>query len=523
MHWAQRIADEIIAREDKQAYVCAAGISPSGSVHIGNFRDVVTAWFVCVALRKRGKQARLLFSWDEYDRMRKVPANVAEVRGDFAQYIGMPLAEVPDPFGCCANYAAHFEREFERALAAFGIQAEYRYQYREYQSGRYQPHIVTALHRRGEIFDIIDQFRTQERAEGEREAYYPVSVYCPACGKDSTSVTEYDEATERARYRCACGYSGVFDFQADRHCKLSWKTDWPMRWMVEGVDFEPGGKDHSSPTGSFATSKLISESVFGFRPPVYASYEFIGIKGATGKMSGSTGLNLTPQALFKLYQPEVILWLYAKTDPMKAFNYCFDEEILRQYFEFDKALTAVRGGSANELTREVMEYCAIPGREVQAVPMAQLVSFGSIVEFDPAMLETIFAKIGAPFTQTDFAERVGLAKYWLYQCSPESIYRLRESPDREYFDALAEEEQAEIRLLRKYLVEGSYDLDGLQAFLYAVPTQIRGELDPAALKKCQAGFFKNVYRLLIGADRGPRLYLFLYALERESYIGLLGF
>jgi lysyl-tRNA synthetase class 1 len=289
-----------------------------------------------------------------------------------------------------------------------------------------------------------------------------------------------------------------------------------MRWMVEGVDFEPAGKDHSSPTGSYATSKVISERVFGYRPPVYAGFEFIGFKGAgfqAGKMSSSTGLNMTPEALFRLYQPEVILWLYAKTDPMKAFNLCFDEEILRQYFEFDKMLSAVRDGTANELAREIMGYCAIPGREVKPVPMAQLVSFGSIVEFDPAMLETIFEKIGTPFAKEDFEERAGLAKYWLYQCSPESIYKLRGEPDRAYFEALAEEEQAEIRLLHQYLLDEKYDLDALQTKLYAIPGD----------KQRQARFFRNVYRLLIGADRGPRLYLFLYALERESYIGLLGF
>ena len=40
-------------------------------------------------------------------------------------------------------------------------------------------------------------------------------------------------------------------------------------------------------------------------------------------MSGSTGLNLTPETLLNIYQPEVILWLYAKSDPTKAFLLIF--------------------------------------------------------------------------------------------------------------------------------------------------------------------------------------------------------
>jgi len=522
MHWAEKIADDVIANApNKDEYVCAAGISPSGSVHIGNFRDIVTSYFVCQALRRRGKKARLLFSWDEFDRMRKVPANVAELRNDFAQHIGKPYADVPDPFGCHESYAVHFEREFESALSHFGIEVDFRYQAAEYRSGRYLPHVLTALKKRGEIFDILDSFRTQEAQPGEREAYYPVSIYCPICGRDTTTITAYDETSQTVRYQCKCGHEDDFCFIKDFNCKLSWKTDWPMRWMVEDLDFEPGGKDHSSPTGSFATSKVISERIYGFTPPAYTGYEFIGIKGATGKMSGSTGLNLTPAALFKLYQPEVILWLYAKTDPMKAFNFCFDDEILRQYFEFDKMLTQLREGRANELTHTIMDYSAVPGREIKTVPMAQLVSFGSIVDFMPEMLETIFEKIGTPFACEDFEERVDLAKYWLYQCSPESLNRLRTEFDNEFYATLTAEEQSELICLHDYLEAGEYNMDDLQAFLYAIPAQVRGELDSAELKKTQAAFFRNVYRMLIGKEKGPRLYLFLFALEKSQYLQLL--
>ena len=60
MHWAERIADEIIRKKpDKEQYVCAAGISPSGSIHIGNFRDIETALFVCKALIKKRKKSVL--------------------------------------------------------------------------------------------------------------------------------------------------------------------------------------------------------------------------------------------------------------------------------------------------------------------------------------------------------------------------------------------------------------------------------------------------------------------------------
>ena len=54
MHWSEKIAKDIIKRSpDKEEYVCAAGISPSGSIHIGNFRDIATSYFVYKALIKQ--------------------------------------------------------------------------------------------------------------------------------------------------------------------------------------------------------------------------------------------------------------------------------------------------------------------------------------------------------------------------------------------------------------------------------------------------------------------------------------
>ena len=180
MHWSEEIAKKIIDRNpNKEEYVCAAGISPSGSIHIGNFRDIATSYFVVKALRKMGKKAKLLFSWDEFDRLRKVPVNVAAVRDDFDKYIGQPYVDAPDPFGCCESYAKHFQNEFEASIKRFGIDMDYRYQASQYRSGKYAKYVIEALRKREEIFDILDSFRTQEATEDERKNYYPGDYLIP--------------------------------------------------------------------------------------------------------------------------------------------------------------------------------------------------------------------------------------------------------------------------------------------------------------------------------------------------------
>ena len=526
MHWSEEIAERIIKRNpDKPEYVCAAGISPSGSIHIGNFRDIATSYFVVKALRKKGKQARLLFSWDEFDRVRKIPVNVAKADGDMEKYIGCPYVDVKNPFGTEeATYAAYFENEFMRSITRFGIEMDYRYQADMYRSGKYTEYILEALQKRGQIFDILDSHRTQDAQEGEREAYYPVSIYCPVCKKDTTKILSLTDDCHVAEYECACGHRGAFDFTKDFNCKLAWKVDWPMRWKYEGVDFEPGGKDHASPHGSYDTSKDISRAIFGFEPPIFQGYEFIGIKGTTGKMSGSSGLNLTPETLLKIYEPEVILWLYSKTEPLKAFDFCFDDGILRQYFEFDKMYDAVKAGTASEAHQAIMYNTTVAGHEVCTVPMSLIVQLGSIVNFNVPMLETVFAKIGTPYTYEQFKGRLERAKFWLETCSPESVNKLRTLRNWDVYETLDEDAKKELALLHTYIVKGGYTLDELNTQLYDIPKQVFGyDLDEKTLKGRQGAFFKTVYQLLIDREKGPRLYLFLYAIEPEKYAFLLDF
>lgn len=526
MHWAERIADQIIRKKpDKEEYVCAAGISPSGSIHIGNFRDIATSLFVAKALVKKGKKAKLLFSWDEYDRFRKVPKNVKDIdpENKMEAYIGRPYTSVPNPFDTDhENYAKYFEAEFMTQMDRFGIKMDYKYQTEMYTSGAYKDDVIEAISKRKEIFDILDSFRTQDAEEGERDAYFPVSIFCPECGKDTTKITSISDDNTVAEYECECGHKGTFDFKTDFNCKLAWKADWPMRWRYEGVDFEPGGKDHASPGGSYETSSVICRKIFNCEPPIFQGYEFIGIKGVAGKMSGSSGLNLTPETLLNIYEPEIILWLYSKTDPKKAFDFCFDDGILRQYFEFDKMYNEYKAGKANEHNSTVMEFSLIEGREIKTVPMSLLVQLGSIVDFNVPMMETVFEKIGTPYKFEDFEQRLELAKYWLYQCAPEAANKLRDYRDFELYNTFTDEEKKEIALLYDYIKAGEYDLDSLNTKLYDIPKEVFGA-DIENLKQVQGKFFKNVYQLLISKERGPRLYLFLYAIDRERFMHLLDF
>ena len=209
---------------------------------------------------------------------------------------------------------------------------------------------------------------------------------------------------------------------------------------------------------------------------------------------------------------------------MKAFDFCFDDGILRQYGEFDRMLTRYNEGTADDAVKAIMDSCLIRGRNVQPVPMNLLIQIGSVVNFDVPLLEAVLRKNGTPYTYDQFKDRLDRARYWLEVCAPDQVYRLRSVRNWEVYNSLEADQQREIDRLCANLKARDYTLDELNAMIYAIPLDVRqADVGDKEKKKLQTTFFKNVYRLLLGREQGPRLYLFLDTLRKDDYLNLLDF
>jgi lysyl-tRNA synthetase class 1 len=517
MHWADEIAEDLIKRHpQREVFNCASGISPSGPVHVGNLRDIVTIWLVGKCLRDRGKRVHLFHSWDEYDRFRKVPKGIPESYGEF---IGRPLTRVPDPLGDYESYAARYEHQFEESLRELGIALEFRYQTKMYQSGLYKDGIIEAVRARKTIYDILASYRTQGGSEQEREKYFPITIYCEACGKDTTEILLADDSETAIRYSCSsCGHQGTVDLNYAFNVKLPWKIDWAMRWRYEDVVFEPGGKDHATAGGSFEVSSEISKRVYHFEPPFFQPYEFIGLKGLTGKMSGSTGQLLTPRDVLQIYQPEVLLWVFARVPPTRAFDLVVDDQIHRIYEEFDKTRL---GESKFPTDKRALELARIPGREIHPVSFRQLTSFSGIVQGNRQALELIFDRTGTPCRQELFDERFQKAENWLEHYAPDQRTVLLSQRNNDYFQTLASHEKDWVKELYRWLKVAKFGLEEATEKVYAIPKQ--PGMKERELAAAQRRFFQIVYNLLFGKDKGPRLGTFLAAVPLEQYVDLLNF
>ena len=67
-YWADQIAENLIKSRNKKSFTVASGITPSGTIHFGNFREIITTDIVARALRAAGANVRFIYSWDDYDR-----------------------------------------------------------------------------------------------------------------------------------------------------------------------------------------------------------------------------------------------------------------------------------------------------------------------------------------------------------------------------------------------------------------------------------------------------------------------
>jgi len=161
--WVGRFADEVIAEAEThrpgEPIICASGLSPSGPIHLGNLREVMTPHLVADEIRRRGHAVEHLVSWDDYDRFRKVPAGVDP---SWEQHIGKPLTSVPAPHGSShRNWAEHFKATIVDSLRELGVEFRGISQTQMYTSGAYRDLILLAMRKRETIDAILAQYRTK--------------------------------------------------------------------------------------------------------------------------------------------------------------------------------------------------------------------------------------------------------------------------------------------------------------------------------------------------------------------------
>lgn len=483
IHWADVIAQKL---EDSGPHTIATGITPSGPVHIGNMREVMSAEAVYRALQDRGVKARLIYIADTFDRLRRLYPFLPE---SFKEHVGKPLSEIPCPTGCCGSYADHFLAPFLRSMERLGIKPEI---YRAdvlYKQGRYVGVIKTALERRDEIARILKEVSGRDVPA----SWSPFDPICQSCGRMGTSqVVGFDLENETVDYQCQCGSRGTVSMRGGG--KLVWRVDWPARWSIFNVTIEPFGKDHATAGGSYDTGKRISEDIYGYPAPQPIVYEWIHLKGM-GAMHSSTGIVVTIQEMLDVVPPEVLRYLIIRNKPEKHIEFDPGLPLLNLVDEYDQ-----RKGDERAL-----QLSAIGESEPFEIPFRHMVTAVQIAQGSDELLFKALQRSGYDISRRDeILGRSRNVQMWLERYAPKFVkFQVRETMPPAVNNLTIEERQGLGMLAERVDDKTAQEIHDA---VYAV-AQGKG-LDS---KK----FFQAIYLTFLGDRQGPKVGWFLASMDRD--------
>ena len=525
--WADAVADAVETRSTADPIVIKGGVSPSGVPHIGHANEILRGAIVADVLRERGHEVRQVFTADDRDRLRSIPRKLADLDGNLVglgevdagalgRNLGKPYTDIPDPFGCCDSYGAHFTELLRQEVAKLGVDVEFVSNTTLYEDGSFEEVTRHILGNAEKARDVLSNY--QEKVD---EDYVPFFARCEECGQLTETITDVDLDAGTVSYRCTdaetgdgtidgCGHEGTVSL---RDGKLPWRFEWPAQWKVLGVDFEPFGKDHAE--GSWPSGVDIAENVVGVEPPVGMVYEWFTLEGDA--LSSSEGNIVTVGEVLDILEPEVFRYFFSKA-PLKQRDFSIEhvDQLVDEFDEFERVYFGESEVDDHQTELAERAYPTVVD-EIRDERIRIPYTFAAVLGMtdDPEQREEIARREGhipddAPEWAIEQAlARVERASEWARLTDNAFNYELKRSaiPDHEFE---AEIEQALDELAD--FVEAGHGGDEIQSEIFAIAK--RHEIDVG-------DFFGAGYRLLFDDIEGPKLGPFLAKLDADFVVGRL--
>ena len=482
-HWADRVVDQLVAERGNGPFLIASGISPSGRIHVGNLREVLTADIIHRVLNERGVETRFIFVADDYDSLRKVyPFLDEEVYGP---YVGVPLSDIPAPSGEDISYADYFLRPFAASLQELKIEAEIVRASELYRTGALLQQIVLALKHRDTIATILNEITGKEVADD----WSPFNPQCATCGSvTTTSLIAWDGENEAMTYRCKrCDIEQTAPIVGNG--KLTWRVDWPARWAALKVDVEPFGKDHGGKGGSYDTGKEIASRVFDWQAPFPIIYEWIRLKGL-GDMSSSKGNVVAIEDVLEVVPPDVLRYFITRPAPKTSLALDPVTHLLNLVDEVDDETKKQRDARAVELSRA-------GGFEPIGIPFNHLINVYQVAQGDLATVRDVLKRTGYHWSSDEaLASRCNYASKWLDRFAPDEFkFHVPEELPAVVAEFTPEQRELLGTLAQRLSSDINMDAEQIHRTLYDVATEASVSMGDIC---------KLFYLSVIGKQRGPR-------------------
>ena len=505
MHWADVLADKLI-KEGKK-HVLATGITPSGPIHIGNMREILTTDAVYRSLIDKNIDADLIYVADDYDPLRKVYPYLSK---SYEKFVGKPISEIPCPCGDHKSYADHYLISFLNSLKEIGVKPRVYRASEMYKNGDYKEAIQTALENVDKIKEIIEKISKRKLPKG----WIPFNIQCENCGRMSAAkpiMYEYPII----EYKCDCGYEGEVDIRKGGVGKLPWRVDWPARWKMLGVTFEPCGKDLATVGGARDTGARIVEEIYGYPHPALIVYEFILLKGK-GAMHSSKGTALSSEEMLKMTPPEVLRFLLMKNQPNKHIVFDSGLGLLSLVDEYDKEERAyfgiedeTKGMKDLNKTYELSQSYHIPKTIPFQLPYRHLVTLIQIGQ-NWSEVKKILLRTGqiprdlSNVNEERLKQRTENVRYWLDKFAPDMVkFEVKKNmPNLE----ITVEEKKFLSSLFETLSSSVWEAENIHNVIHETSENEKIQVKTA---------FKIIYQILLGKEKGPRAGYFLSNLDKD--------
>ena len=288
----------------KDYCIFQTGYGPSGLPHIGTFGEVLRTTMVMKAFSFLSEIPTKLFIFsDDMDGLRKVPDNIPN-KELIEKNLDKPLSSIPDPFGKFSSFSEHNNNKLKEFLDSFSFQYEFKSATNHYKNGTFNSGLKAIFDNYERILDII----LPTLGKARRETYSPFLPVCKTTGRVlQAKVKELDKKNHKIVFINPITNKEEENSILNGECKLQWKVDWAMRWLVLEVDYEMNGKDLIE---SYILSSRISKTIGG-TPPVNFTYElFLDEKGE--KISKSIGNGISVEDWLKFSPKESLEFLCFK-------------------------------------------------------------------------------------------------------------------------------------------------------------------------------------------------------------------
>ncbi len=511
--WYDKTAAKMVERERKlnrslRLIRTEMGLGASGLPHIGSFGDAARSFAVTLALRDQGFNSELIAFSDDKDGLRRVPAGFPK---KLERYLGYPVTSIPDPFKCHESFGEHMGSLLVEALDKCGVEYRFVSAKKAYEGGCFNREIETILTNARRIGDIVKEEVGQERYIGALP-YFPI---CSSCGRIyTTTAQEFLPKEGKVLYSCkgmeikgkwleGCGHEGEADYRKGEG-KLSWKSEFAVRWKALDIRFEAYGKDIED---SVRINDRICREILTYEPPLHARYEMFLDKSGR-KISKSAGNVFTPQVWFRYGSPQSLILLmlkrFAGTRELSVVD-------IPQYMnEFDELEDIYLGAKEIPDKKELAKltglykYCwwlKPPPKPSVHAPynlLAYLVKVapkGKEAEYVAQKLLE-YGYMREEETPLDLEERIGYAANW-----NKDFGEIRETS----LKLSAEEIEAIEELVGT--LEGKVDAETIQSAIFT--TARKQDLQPKV-------FFKILYTILLGTPTGPRLGPYMVAMGQQE-------